>query len=105
MSHSSATSSVRIEGANRGVDGKRVSGSRDPPLVMRMSAVVEVQGLAAVVATALATVGALPQLRRLLTSRDVAGLSISSAALGLGTELAWVGYTCTKSCGWPCRRL
>ena len=60
---------------------------------MRMDAVVGVQGLAAVAATALATVGALPQLRRLLTSRDVAGLSISSAALGLGTELAWVGYT------------
>ena len=58
-----------------------------------MNAVVGVQGLAAVAATALATVGALPQLRRLLTSRDVAGLSISSAALGLGTELAWVGYT------------
>jgi uncharacterized protein with PQ loop repeat len=52
-----------------------------------------VRELAAVVATVLATVGALPQLRRLLTSRDVAGLSISSAALGVATELAWVGYT------------
>ena len=45
------------------------------------------------VATVLATVGALPQLRRLLASGDVAGLSISSAAIGVGTELAWAGYT------------
>ncbi len=52
-----------------------------------------VRELAAVVATVLATVGALPQLRRLLASGDVAGLSISSAAIGVGTELAWAGYT------------
>ena len=75
------------------VGKKRVSGNRHAPLVLRMNAVVGVQGVAAVVATMLATVGALPQVRRLLTSHDVAGLSISSAALGFGTEVAWVGYT------------
>ncbi|MGH9271743.1 MAG: hypothetical protein ACRDZ2_10770 [Ilumatobacteraceae bacterium] len=52
-----------------------------------------VRELTAVAATVLAFVGALPQLRRLLTFGDVAGLSISSAAIGVGTELAWVGYT------------
>ena len=75
------------------VGKKHVSGNRHAPPVLRMNAATGVQGLAAAVATLLATVGALPQLRRLLTSRDVAGLSISSAALGLGTEVAWAGYT------------
>ena len=75
------------------VGHKRVSGNRCAPLVVGMEVGTGIGELAAVVATVLATVGALPQLRRLLTTRDVAGLSISSAALGLGTELAWVGYT------------
>lgn len=75
------------------VGEKRVSVNRQAPLVVRMEVGMEIRELAAVVATVLATVGALPQLRRLLTSRDVAGLSISSAALGVATEVAWVGYT------------
>lgn len=75
------------------VGEKRVSVNRHASLGVLMGVGMEIRELAAVVATVLATVGALPQLRRLLTSRDLAGLSISSAALGVATELAWVGYT------------
>ena len=49
--------------------------------------------LAAVAATVLAAIGVVPQLRRLLQSGDVAGLSLSFATLGMASELAWVGYT------------
>jgi uncharacterized protein with PQ loop repeat len=48
--------------------------------------------LAALVATLLATVGALPQLHRIVRRGDRRGVSLTSAALGIGTETAWFGY-------------
>ena len=47
---------------------------------------------AAIAATVVATVGALPQVRRTLASGDVRGVSVTSPSLGIATELAWVGY-------------
>lgn len=52
--------------------------------------------LAAYLATVLAGVAAVPQLRRLVARGDCAGVSITSAALGIATELAWVGYTAAE---------
>lgn len=46
---------------------------------------------AAMIATVLAVVGTWPQLRR-ITAGEVEGVSMTSALLGLCTELAWVGY-------------
>ena len=48
---------------------------------------------AALVATALALVGALPQLRRLAVTGDTNGVSLTNATLGVGSELGWVAYT------------
>ena len=48
--------------------------------------------LAALVATALAAVGALPQLHRIVRRGDRRGVSLTSAAIGIGTETAWFGY-------------
>ena len=44
-------------------------------------------------ATALATIAAVPQLRRVIAAGDGRGVSLTSATLGVGTELAWVWYT------------
>jgi uncharacterized protein with PQ loop repeat len=48
-------------------------------------------GLAAT-ATVLAVIFLLPQLRRLLTTHDLAGVSTPWAMLGVVTNLAWVTY-------------
>jgi hypothetical protein len=48
--------------------------------------------LAALVATALAAAGALPQLHRIVRRGDRRGVSLTSAAIGIGTETAWFGY-------------
>ena len=49
--------------------------------------------LAALAATVLAAIGVVPQLRRLLRTGDLEGLSLSYATLGMTSELAWIGYT------------
>ena len=49
--------------------------------------------VAAVGATMLATVGAVPQVRRLLVTGDAGGVSACAAGLGVATELAWIAYT------------
>jgi hypothetical protein len=48
---------------------------------------------AALLATALAAVAAIPQLQRVIVHSDGRGVSLTSATIGIGTELAWVGYT------------
>ena len=48
---------------------------------------------AALVATVLALVGALPQLHRLVRTGDSNGVSLANATLGVGSELRWVAYT------------
>jgi hypothetical protein len=48
--------------------------------------------LAALVATLLAAVGAVPQLHRIVRRGDRRGVSLTSAAFGIGTETAWFGY-------------
>ena len=48
---------------------------------------------AALIATALALVGAVPQLRRLAVTGDANGVSLTNATLGVGSELGWVAYT------------
>jgi hypothetical protein len=48
--------------------------------------------LAALCATVIATCGAAPQVRKLIRTRDIAGLSVSCAMLGIGTEVAWCAY-------------
>jgi uncharacterized protein with PQ loop repeat len=48
--------------------------------------------LAATLATVVAVAGAAPQIRRTLVTRDVAGVSVSAAALGATTESCWVAY-------------
>ena len=46
-------------------------------------------------ATVLASIGAVPQLRRVLVTGDVGGVSASAAGLGAATEATWIGYTVT----------
>jgi uncharacterized protein with PQ loop repeat len=48
--------------------------------------------LVAWVATALAATSALPQLRRLRTTRDLAGVSLAGPAIGAVTEAGWLVY-------------
>ena len=48
--------------------------------------------LAALVATALALVSSLPQVRRIVATGDVRGVSLSFATLGVATEAAWIAY-------------
>ena len=48
--------------------------------------------LAALLATALASLAAFPQVRRVVRHGDGRGVSITSATLGIGSEAAWVGY-------------
>ena len=56
--------------------------------------------LLAAVGTVLAFVFLFPQIIRLLTRRDVRGLSASWAAFGLLTNLAWIAYLTARSL-WP----
>ena len=42
---------------------------------------------------ALAAVAAIPQLQRVIVPATARGVSLTSATIGIGTELAWVGYT------------
>ena len=48
--------------------------------------------LAAALATVLATVAAIPQLHRVARAGDGRGVSVTSAMLGIGSELAWLSY-------------
>ena len=48
--------------------------------------------LAAIIATAVALVASVPQLRRIIVVGDVAGVSLSFATLGVASELAWITY-------------
>jgi uncharacterized protein with PQ loop repeat len=48
--------------------------------------------LAAALATVLATVAAIPQLHRVARAGDGRGVSVTSALLGVGSELAWLSY-------------
>ncbi len=48
--------------------------------------------LAALLATALASLAAFPQLHRVVRHGDGRGVSITDATLGIGSEAAWVGY-------------
>ena len=48
--------------------------------------------LVAWVATALAATSALPQVRRLRTTRDLAGVSLAGPAIGVVSEAAWLVY-------------
>ena len=59
---------------------------------MRTQAVALVE-LTAYVATVLAAVGVLPQLRRLLRDHDLAGVSLTWATLGVTSEAGWTAYT------------
>jgi hypothetical protein len=47
---------------------------------------------AALGATVLAVAASVPQLRRVIASHDVRGVSITTPVLGVGTELAWAAY-------------
>ena len=47
---------------------------------------------AALAATGVAIAASVPQLHRVIVRSDIQGVSISSAALGIGTELAWIAY-------------
>jgi hypothetical protein len=49
--------------------------------------------LAALLATAIATVAVYPQLRRVLVDGDGCGVSVTSAVLGIATEVAWIAYS------------
>lgn len=49
--------------------------------------------LAAILATTLAAIAVVPQLRRVIVAGDGRGVSLTSAVLGVATEVAWVGYT------------
>jgi hypothetical protein len=53
--------------------------------------------LAALGATGLAAVGALPQLCRLARTGDTTGVSLAHATLGVGSELGWLAYTSGQS--------
>lgn len=53
---------------------------------------VSVFEIAALVATAVSAASRIPQLRRVIVHGDGRGVSLASATLGIGTELAWVGY-------------
>ena len=44
------------------------------------------------VATVVSVVAAVPQLHRVIARHDQDGVSVASAALGFGTELAWIAY-------------
>lgn len=52
---------------------------------------------AALTATALAASGALPQVRRLRRSGDIAGLSLSAAMTGVASEVGWLTYAASGS--------
>ncbi len=60
---------------------------------MGSSTSAAIADLAAVTATTIAAIGSLPQLRRVIVLRDARGVSLASAAIGIGTELAWLAYT------------
>jgi hypothetical protein len=47
----------------------------------------------ALTATVVSVVASYPQLRRVIVRRDVCGVSVTSAMLGVGTEVAWFAYT------------
>ena len=49
--------------------------------------------LGALAATVVAVVAASPQLHRVMVRRDRRGVSVTSGALGVGTEVAWFAYT------------
>lgn len=49
--------------------------------------------LAAILATALAVVAAVPQLRRVIVAGDGHGVSLSAVLLGVVNETAWIAYT------------
>ncbi len=48
--------------------------------------------VAALVATLVSVVAAVPQLHRVIARHDQRGVSVASATLGFGTELAWIAY-------------
>ena len=48
--------------------------------------------LAAALATLLATVASIPQLHRVGRAGDGRGVSVTSAMLGIGSEVAWLRY-------------
>ena len=50
----------------------------------------------AVTATVLSAFGALPQLRRIAATGDIAGVS-AAAALGVTTELTWFAYSADEA--------
>ncbi|MEJ7562902.1 MAG: hypothetical protein WKF45_10320 [Ilumatobacteraceae bacterium] len=52
---------------------------------------------AAVTATMLSAFGAVPQLRRIAATGDIAGVSAATAALGVTTELTWFAYSADES--------
>jgi len=52
----------------------------------------DVAGWCAMGATALAVAGAIPQLHRVVGRGEHAGLSVTSAAVGVTTEAAWLTY-------------
>lgn len=52
--------------------------------------------VAAILATALAAVAAVPQLRRVLVSGDGRGVSLSAALLGVVNETNWVAYALSE---------
>jgi len=52
---------------------------------------------AAVTATVLSAFGALPQLRRIAATGDIAGVSAAAAALGVTTELTWFAYSADEA--------
>jgi hypothetical protein len=54
--------------------------------------VIEAAELAGGMATGIGVIGRWPQLRRLLLTRDVAGLSLASATIGASTESGWTYY-------------
>jgi hypothetical protein len=47
----------------------------------------------AAAATALALAGSMPQVRRLVRTGDITGVSLTGAAIGVVSETAWVAYT------------
>lgn len=50
----------------------------------------------ALVATVLAVAAAIPQLHRVIRGGDGRGVSITTAALGVGTEVTWVAYASAR---------
>jgi hypothetical protein len=51
---------------------------------------------AALAATVVSVAAAVPQLHRIIRRRERLGVSVTSAALGVGTELTWVAYASTS---------